>query len=218
MRSFALTALAFLTLGVFSFAAPTPVTGDRDVTVVANADVPVNVNVRRDDSEDKCLDSILDDVVSAVDSVLEKIDHLEGEVTTAVITPLLKEVKEILNSAIKDVKGLTDLSSNSLLKTVGGLLDIDGVAELLGNVLTVVLHLVKVVLGLVSSVVKDDILSLLCEILNLVGELLSCVLKIVVPIVGDVVGLVLELVDHVLIKIIVDLKITVLIDLLHIKI
>jgi len=165
MRSFALSAIAFLTLGVFSSAAPTPV--PRDVVAVVAADVAADVKIRRDSSEDKCLDSILDGVVSAIDPILKEIreffdsyilsplsltqsylEHLEGEVTTKVITPLLEDVKEILSSAIEDVKEITGDSSDSILKSVGGLLDINGVAKLISKVLTVCTsHLSSLVQG-----------------------------------------------------------------------
>ena len=154
MRSFALSAIAFLTLGVFSSAAPIPVPGD--VAAAVDANVPVTVNARSDSSEDKCLDSILDGVVSAIDPILKKIgeffdsyifsslpltrpclEHLGKDVTTQDITPLLKEVTKTLSSAIEDVKEITGHSSDSILKSVGGLLDINGVAKLISKVLTV---------------------------------------------------------------------------------
>ena len=154
MRSFALSAIAFLTLGVFSSAAPIPMPGD--VAAAVDANVPVTVNARSDSSEDKCLDSILDGVVSGIDPILKKIgeffdsyifsslpltrpclEHLNKDVTTQVMTPLLEEVKEILSSAIEDVKEITGHSSDSILKSVGGLLDINGVAKLISKVLTV---------------------------------------------------------------------------------
>lgn len=61
---------------------------------------------------------------------------------------------------------------------------------------------------------KDDILSLLCEILNLVAELLSCVLSIVVPLLGSIISLVLKLVDKVLIDVIYELNVTSLLKVL----
>ena len=64
MRSFALTALAFLTFGVFASAAPaTP-----DYKAKAT-------DVKRSSSSDKCLDSILTELVSEVDAIIVEISE-----------------------------------------------------------------------------------------------------------------------------------------------
>lgn len=93
MRSFALAALTFLTLGVSSFAAPTPIPndsslldveaeakvgvnvrrGDYDDSLVSiDADVGVDVNVRRGDYDDSLLDI---DADVAVDVNIRRGDH-----------------------------------------------------------------------------------------------------------------------------------------------
>ena len=159
---------------------------------------------------------------------------LDVEVTADALKPLLEEVVEIIEWAIKAVKALLGLDVNSILKTVTGLLDLSGLAQLLCDVLTVymlslilqglsligfmkqvVLKLIQLVLKLVSLVVKDEILPLLCKILDLVAELLSCILGL--SIVGDVLKLVIlvvKLVDRVLLDIICDLGVESLIKLL----
>jgi len=68
----------------------------------------------------------------------------------------------------------------------------------------IVLCLVQAVLKIVSGLVKEDVLPLLCKIiallgdllcliLDLVGELLSAVLKIVVSLLGDLLPLTIEI-------------------------
>jgi len=76
MRSFALAALAFLTLGVFSFAAPTPILNDRESLIEINAEA--EAWVKRADSYDnnKCLDSILHEVIETVEVVIDEISKL----------------------------------------------------------------------------------------------------------------------------------------------
>jgi len=76
MRSFGLAALTFLTLGIFSFAAPTPVPNGGLVNADVKADV--EVNVKRGDHEshgdhDLSLVDILDEVVESVEVIIDKI-------------------------------------------------------------------------------------------------------------------------------------------------
>lgn len=59
------------------------------------------------------------------------------EVTTKGLEPLLEHVVDILEWAIKAVKALVGLDTNSILKTVTGLLDLSGLVQLLCDVLTV---------------------------------------------------------------------------------
>ena len=73
MRSFALSALAFLTLGVFSSAAPTPVDANSNT---ARSDSSVNVLHRAASTEDKGLGSILNGVVSEIEPIIEEISKL----------------------------------------------------------------------------------------------------------------------------------------------
>jgi hypothetical protein len=70
---------------------------------------------------------------------------------------------------------------------------------------------------LVSSLVKADLLPLLCKILNLLAELLSCILNLLGGIVGEVLKIVVSLLDEVLIKVLCDLEITSLLDILGIQ-
>jgi len=79
MRSFALVALTFLTLGIFSFAAPVPNGGNSDglVTVDVDADVDIDILKRADSHDnDKCLDSILHEVIEVVEVVIDEISEL----------------------------------------------------------------------------------------------------------------------------------------------
>ena len=94
MRSFALAALAFLTLGVFSFAAPTPILNDREILIEINdreslietndhenlieIDAEAEAWVKRADSydNDKCLDSILHEVIETIEVVIDEISKL----------------------------------------------------------------------------------------------------------------------------------------------
>ena len=77
MRSFALTALAFLTLGAFSAAAPTPYHGDDVGLIDVDADVHAGVDIlkRGSSSHGKTLDAILDGVVSEVDGIISEISE-----------------------------------------------------------------------------------------------------------------------------------------------
>ena len=102
MRGFALSALAFLSFGIFAFAAPVPMPGGGslvDVDVDANVDVrvrdilkadvnadvdvrarnlvsvdaDVTADVRVRDSNDQCLDGIISGVISDVGNVIDEI-------------------------------------------------------------------------------------------------------------------------------------------------
>lgn len=75
MRGFALSVLAFLTFGIFAYAAPTPITRD-----VANVNVNANTNVGADvrRSDNQCLDSILSEVISEVDHIIDEISELSS--------------------------------------------------------------------------------------------------------------------------------------------
>ena len=113
---------------------------------------------------------------------------------------------------------------------VDGVLDATGLAKLLASVVVVrhfflvriaqsissfnqiVVKLVNPILSLVSSVAKDDILSLLVDILCLVGELLTCVLDLVGSVLTGVLAILDVLVKDVL-SIFVQLKIQIVIDL-----
>ena len=81
----------------------------------------------------------------------------------------------------------------------------------------IVVKLVKLVLNLVSSVVKDDVLSLLIDILCLVGKLLKCVLSLVDSALTGVLAILGVLVKDVL-SIFVQLKIQIVIDLFKLSI
>ena len=86
MRGFTLSALAFLSFGIFAFAAPVPMPGggslidvdvDADVDVrvrdIIKADVNADVDVRVRDSNDQCLDGIISGVISDVGNVIDEI-------------------------------------------------------------------------------------------------------------------------------------------------
>ena len=86
MRGFTLSALAFLSFGIFAFAAPVPMPGggslidvdvnaDVDVRVrdIIKADVNADVDVRVRDSNDECLDGIISGVISDVGNVIDEI-------------------------------------------------------------------------------------------------------------------------------------------------
>jgi len=76
MRSFALAALTFLTLGVFSFAAPTPSRNDGAIVdIKADVDADVSILKRADSDDDKCVESILQGVIDVVDEVIVEISE-----------------------------------------------------------------------------------------------------------------------------------------------
>ena len=77
MRSFALAALTFLTLGIFSFAAPLPNGSNSRGLVDVEVEADVDVRVKRADShnDDKCLDSILNEVIEVVEVVIDEISE-----------------------------------------------------------------------------------------------------------------------------------------------
>ena len=66
------------------------------------------------------------------------LEKIEGELTKEIIEPLLEEVIKILEDAIKAVKALVGLDTNSLLKSVTGiLLDLDAVVKIVADLLCV---------------------------------------------------------------------------------
>jgi hypothetical protein len=80
MRSFALTALTFLTLGVFSYAAPIVKVDDGSlVKVDADAGVTVRDNSSKDD---KCLEDVINGVVHDVEKVLDEISKSSVDKST----------------------------------------------------------------------------------------------------------------------------------------
>ena len=79
MRSFALSALAFLTLGAFSAAAPTPVARSPSVVSIKvgkRVDVATGKRGSSKDDDDKCLGDILDGVISDVTDIIDEICKL----------------------------------------------------------------------------------------------------------------------------------------------
>ena len=135
--------------------------------------------------------------------------------------PLLEDVKEILTEVIEEVK---ELDVDGILKGVTGeLLGCDGLAKLIAAILRVrpyvclfwpifthftnqiVITLLKCVFGLLTSLLKADVLPLLKEIIELLGELLSLILEIVIPLVEGVLEVVVELISD-LISIIFSLN------------
>ena len=66
------------------------------------------------------------------------LEKIEGELTKEIIEPLLEEVIKILEDAIKAVKALVGLDTNSLLKSVTGiLLDLDAIVKIVADLLCV---------------------------------------------------------------------------------
>ena len=64
-------------------------------------------------------------------------DGNKGDLTKQFLEPLLQEVIDILEWAIKLVKAILSLDVGSILKTVTGLLDLDDVVKLIADLLTV---------------------------------------------------------------------------------
>ena len=66
------------------------------------------------------------------------LEKIEGELTKEIIEPLLEKVIKILEDAIKAVKALVGLDTDSLLKSVTGiLLDLDAVVKIVADLLCV---------------------------------------------------------------------------------
>ena len=66
------------------------------------------------------------------------LEKIEGELTKEIIEPLLEKVIKILEDAIKAVKALVGLDTDSLLKSVTGiLLDLDDVVKIVADLLCV---------------------------------------------------------------------------------
>ena len=165
MRSFILSAFATLAFGIFCSAAPTPVAGLIDADVVAEADVlglvyvgaDVDVHVRGESPQS--LQTILTGASSKVSPYADKISkslfarillrsvsdsvhfHSEGldasECTVEILTPLLEDVKEILVEVVADVKALVGVAVDDILASDDGILDVDGLAKLLADLLHV---------------------------------------------------------------------------------
>jgi len=219
MRTFALSVFATLAFGIFCSAAPLPATGvaiDVGDTIDVDLDLDLGGPVDRRDAEtptkDITLEITLNGIVSDVSKVGDKIADLKEGVTVDVLEPLLEDVKDILEGAIKVVKSLLDGSAEKALTTATGeLLDVKTVAQLIANVVRVVLLLLKAVLDLVSGTVKDEVLPLLRKIgellgdllylvLQLVGKLLSGVLLAVVALIADLINIIDALDIKILIK------------------
>lgn len=74
MRSFALAALTFLTLGVFSFAAPTPILDNNNINVIkTDPDAVTNVKVGRGDHGDSKHDDSEKDDSTSLEEILHKL-------------------------------------------------------------------------------------------------------------------------------------------------
>jgi len=229
MRFFAVTAFATLAFGLLSSAAPTPVKAEGngkldvrtklDVRDAGLLDVKLGVKLRSDE-EPKGLDSVLSDVVDAVTPIVKKITDLETvECTVEILEPILKDVKGILEAAIKAVEHLLTLPVDEALKsaTTGLLIDVKDLAKLVAAVIRVVICLIQAVLAIVSGVVKDGVLPLLCEIGELLGNLLSLVVKLVSTLLKGLVAEVLLLIAD-LVKVILGLDLKVVIQVLGLKV
>jgi len=81
----------------------------------------------------------------------------------------------------------------------------------------VVICLIQAVLAIVSGVVKEGVLPLLCEIGELLGNLLALIVKLVGTLLKGLVAEVLLLIAD-LLKVILDLDLKIVIEILGLKV
>ncbi|KAF8917159.1 hypothetical protein CPB85DRAFT_1250302 [Mucidula mucida] len=167
-------ATAFLLSAAFVSAAPTP---------AKRLDLSVQVDVEAE------VQTVLSTLKATTDSVLPQITAIVGNVSEDVITPLLTQVVDALNTATSALGAIEVPVSADV--TVNG----DSVAQVLGGIITDVSDTLAPVIDEVLAIpaVKDliqgTINPLLNTVLTTVDGLLPGVLPVVVGLVGQVTGL-----------------------------
>ncbi|THH10450.1 hypothetical protein EW145_g1324 [Phellinidium pouzarii] len=200
MRFFGLFTIAAAALAPFVSAAPLVNADAAAVAGVAagvsarSVNVDAAASVAGRDGTKGCQEILIDLKVKLSVS-LEEFTYIKKEnATTAVITPILKDVVSIVNAAVVELKALIGEDVSVILCNVngGGLVAVTVIAGLLADIL----GLVCGALSLVLSVVAD--VSILLDVIVLVDGLLECLVPLVLSLASVIVALGLDVVGQVL--------------------
>ncbi|KAI0338314.1 hypothetical protein BDW22DRAFT_1348465 [Trametopsis cervina] len=138
------------------------------------------------------------DVVSSIPQIVASLtaevtplaDKLESiatvNATIEILTPILDDLKTVINGAIEDVHALTGKPLNIILATVDGTatVTVAELAQVLGGLFNLVFGALGTVLKVAKSIGANDVVPLLAEVATLVVALLQAVLGLVGGIVG----------------------------------
>ncbi|KAF9022884.1 hypothetical protein BDZ89DRAFT_1070369 [Hymenopellis radicata] len=172
-------ATAFLLSAAFVSAAPTAKRVDLEVDAHAQ--------VKKHDLESE-VQGVLSTLKATTDGVLPQITATVGNVSEDVITPLLQQVVDALNTAT------SALNAIEVPVSVGVTVNGDSAAQILGGVITDVSDTLAPVIDevlaipAVKELIQGTINPLLNTVLTTVNGLLPGVLPVVVGLVGNVTG------------------------------
>jgi len=206
MHSFSIISFAALAFAALTSAAPTA----QNVPGVPTLDDLINVGPPVSDVQLRSNDPISPILVGAnaqLAPVLSELKYITaGNATAAVLSPLLNEVENIVQSAISTVKALGSDPSAFVYDTA----TLQGIAQLLAGLLLTVFGLLKTILDTVDAVEYDLVFPLLRAVGLIVAELLATVLALV----GGLLAVILPLIGD-LVQIAVRLDVQYLVVLLH---
>lgn len=159
--------------------------------------VPLNprgASIATRDSSPVQLEVVLTDVKAKLAFALEPINCLTHDNATAIIVgPILNDVNDILNDAVKTVDGLADVAVDLVLKGVDGVqLTVDDVFKLICDILDVVFAALKLVCDLVADI--SGLLNILPILVACICSLLQAIFKIVSVVLGN--ALVVKVQDY----------------------
>ncbi|OCB90721.1 hypothetical protein A7U60_g2019 [Sanghuangporus baumii] len=193
MRSFGIFTLAVaVTLSAFSWAAPLKA----DNGLVARADVITRRNIESVNivarTEQPNIPDILDGLIADLTPLVDEITALTGtEDVVAALDPILEKVVDLVGGAAGNVDGLLGSPVAAILTSASGTLPISvsDVAQLIVKVLTLLssildaalklvdgdLSKLNVVIGAINQVVSQLVIALLGEVDGLLSSLLPLV-------------------------------------------
>ncbi|KAK7462996.1 hypothetical protein VKT23_007577 [Stygiomarasmius scandens] len=186
MRSFGI--FATLALAVVSYAAPLAPAGVK-VPSVQTPELPTSVEVPTVNAGDlvarcdtcKSLPDIITGITTDISPLIDQLKGLSAvDCTVEKITPIVDEIKVIVNGAIVDVKALVGVSIDVVLTTADGVLSLVNLCQLISTLFTLIFGCFGIVLKIVASVEYDGVCGLFAE----VGVLLATLLQLIFGIVG----------------------------------
>ncbi|KAF9262250.1 hypothetical protein L218DRAFT_945373 [Marasmius fiardii PR-910] len=152
---------------------------------------------------EKTVPAILHQVIGDLDIAFLPLNYVtKNNATIADITPVIHNVKQILQVGIDDITdvlnqgGVVNGALGAVLSLAGNLLSVLDLCQILSLLIHVIFGALNAVLIVVSDTEKNGLLPLLqevvvilCELLQLVFGVLGDVVKLLLPLILDVAGI-----------------------------
>ncbi|KAF9262240.1 hypothetical protein L218DRAFT_945364 [Marasmius fiardii PR-910] len=152
---------------------------------------------------EKTVPAILHQVIGDLDIAFLPLNYVtKNNATIADITPVIHNVKQILQVGIDDITdvlnqgGVVNGALGAVLSLAGNLLSVLDLCQILSLLIHVIFGALNAVLIVVSDTEKNGLLPLLqevvvilCELLQLVFGVLGDVIKLLLPLILDIAGI-----------------------------